>query len=136
MPELNQSLFCQKNCISLSRKDEIFEVLLEASEDLIFILDNKGCFKRVNENGAALLEFSSQELLGKHLLEFVDPNSNRVIASSLQEILESNELTTFETVLVSKQFLIRVLNPNCWPLLKILQVCIMRPNVQTTWQSN
>jgi len=102
LPELNQSLFCQKNCISLSRKDEIFEVLLEASEDLIFILDNKGCFKRVNENGAALLEFSSQELLGKHLLEFVDPNSNRVIASSLQEILESNELTTFETVLVSK----------------------------------
>jgi PAS domain S-box-containing protein len=102
LPELNHLLPYQKNCISLSRRDEKFEVLLEASEDLIFMLDSKGCFKRVNESGAALLDYSSHELLGRHILEIVDSKSNRAIASSFQEILNSNEITTFEAIFVSK----------------------------------
>lgn len=102
MPELNHLLPKQKNCISLSRRDEKFEVLLEASEDLIFMLDSGGCFKRVNEKGAALLDYRPKELLGRHIWEFVDSKSNRVIANSFQEILNSNEITTFEAVFVSK----------------------------------
>ena len=102
MPELNHLLTNQKNCISLSKRDEKFEVLLEASEGLIFLLDNGGCFKRVNEMGAALLDYNPKELLGKHIWEFVDSNSNSVIANSFQEILNSNEITTFEAVFVSK----------------------------------
>jgi PAS domain S-box-containing protein len=102
LPELNQKLAYKKNFIPLSKRDENFEILLEASEDLIFILDNKGCFKKVNEIGAALLDYSSKELLGRHIWDFVDSKSNTVVAGSFLEILNSNEMTTFEAIFVSK----------------------------------
>jgi len=103
LPKLNHlSLYKKENLISLSRRDKKFEILLEASEDLIFILDGKGCFRRVNESGAALLDYSSKELLGRHVWDFVDSKSHRVVAGSFQEILNSNEITTFEAIFVSK----------------------------------
>jgi PAS domain S-box-containing protein len=102
LPELNQLLPYKKNFISLSKRDEKLEILLEASDDLIFILDSKGCFKKVNESGAALLDYSSKELFGRHIWDFVDSKSKTVVASSFQEILDSNEMTTFEAIFVSK----------------------------------
>jgi PAS domain S-box-containing protein len=102
LPELNHLLSYKKNFISLSGKDKKFEILLEASEDFIFLLDNKGCFKRVNDSGAALLEYGSKELLGRHIWDFVDSKSSRVVASSFREILNSNEITTFEAIFISK----------------------------------
>ncbi len=85
-----------------SRLNEKFELVLEASEDLIFILDNNGCFKRVNNNGAASLDYSLKNLMGRHFWEFVDPKSDEEIAKSFQSILNSGELTTFEVTFTSK----------------------------------
>ncbi len=86
----------------MSKGDEKFNLLLEASDDLIFILDNKGCFRQVNSNGAALLDYSPKDLFGRHFWEFVDPKSDAVIAQSFHEILNSGELTTFEVTMTSK----------------------------------
>jgi PAS domain S-box-containing protein len=102
LPELNYLETDQNNFITLSKADEKFDLLLEASEDLIFILDKKGCFKKVNNNGAALLDYGSKDLLGRHIWEFVDPKSDRIFAKSFQEILSSNELTEFEATFNSK----------------------------------
>lgn len=102
MPELNNFIFDSNKVIALSKGEEKFDLLLEASDDLIFILDKKGCFRKVNSNGAALLDYSSKDLLGRHFWEFVDPKSDAVIAQSFHEILNSGELTTFEVTMTSK----------------------------------
>jgi PAS domain S-box-containing protein len=86
----------------LSKREEKFDLVLEASEDLIFILDNKGCFRRVNNNGATLLDYNPKDLIGRHFWEFVDQKSDKVIAKSFQEVLNSGELTSFEVTLTSK----------------------------------
>lgn len=102
MPEINQLISDQIKFITLPNGEEKFDLVLEASEDLIFILDNKGCFKRINNNGAGLLDYKPKDLVGRHFWEFVDPKSDKVIAKSFQEILNSDELTTFEVTLTSK----------------------------------
>ena len=102
MPELNHLISDQLKFIALSKGEEKFDLILEASEDLIFILDNKGCFRRVNNNGAALLDYNPKDLIGRHFWEFVDPKSDKVIAKSFQEVLNSGELTSFEVTLTSK----------------------------------
>ncbi len=102
MPELNHLISDQLKFIALSKGEEKFDLILEASEDLIFILDSKGCFKVVNNNGAALLDYSPKDLIGRHFWEFVDPRSDKVIAKSFQEVLKSGELTSFEVTLTSK----------------------------------
>ncbi|MGA8265577.1 MAG: PAS domain-containing sensor histidine kinase [Ignavibacteriaceae bacterium] len=86
----------------MSKREEKFDLVLEASEDLIFILDNKGCFRRVNNNGATLLDYNPKDLIGRHFWEFVDQKSDKVIAKSFQEVLNSGELTSFEVTLTSK----------------------------------
>ena len=102
MPELNHLISDQLKFIALSKGEEKFDLILEASEDLIFILDNKGCFKRVNNNGAALLDYNPKDLVGRHFWEFADPKSDKDIAKSFQGILSSGELTSFEVTLTSK----------------------------------
>ena len=102
MHELNHLISDQLKFIALSKGEEKFNLVLEASEDLIFILDGKGCFKVVNNNGAALLDYNPKDLIGRHLWEFVDPKSDRAMAKSFQEILKSDELTSFEVTLTSK----------------------------------
>ena len=102
MPDLNHLISDQIKFITLSEEEEKFNLVLEASEDLIFILDSKGCFKIVNDNGAALLDYNPRDFIGRHFWEFVDPKSDRIIAKSFQEILKSGELTSFEVTLTSK----------------------------------
>jgi len=82
--------------------DKKFNLVLEASDDFIFILDNKGCFKIVNENGAAALDYATKDLIGRHFWEYVDPKSDKDIAASFNEILNSKDLTSFEATLTSR----------------------------------
>ena len=87
MPELNHLIADQKEIIALTKREEKFDVLFEASENLIFILDGKGCFKKINDNCIRLLDYNSRDLLGRHFWEFVDPKSDEIIANSFNEIL-------------------------------------------------
>ncbi len=102
MSNLNHLVSDQTKFVALSKREEKFDLVLEASEDLIFILDNKGCFRRVNNNGATLLDYNPKDLIGRHFWEFVDQKSDKVIAKSFQEVLNSGELTSFEVTLTSK----------------------------------
>ena len=90
------------NVNSLLKSEEKFDLVLEASDDLIFILDNRGCFSNVNQNGSAALDYFPKDLIGRHFWEFVDPKSDQTIARSFQEILHSEEFTTFELTMTSK----------------------------------
>jgi len=94
--KINRSEFLKKNL------NKFFDLFLEASEDLIFILDQNGCFIKVNEFGAASLDFDTNELIGQHLFELVSAKDKTLFAESMQKIIETDKLQLFETTLISK----------------------------------
>jgi len=79
-----------------------FIKLLSISDDLIFILDKDGCFLKLNEYGALLLDYNEKEILGKHFLEFIPPDENAIVAASIAKLLESNKGVKFNTKLRTK----------------------------------
>ena len=86
----------------LKHSQGFFRVLLEVSEDLLFILDQDGCFITLNDFGAASLDYSPDELVGKHFLEFVSFKEKNKAAQAIQKIIEHDKIFTFETTLISK----------------------------------
>lgn len=86
----------------LQKSEERFRTLFETAEDLIFMLNSSGNFIMINTNGALSLEYSPDELLGRHFLELVDDKSKPEIAKSFQKILRTNKIETFEAELVTK----------------------------------
>ncbi len=88
--------------ILIDKCSELLESLFEASEDLIFFLDKDGCLVKVNEYGAACLDYLQSELQSIHLIELVTTSNKHSFAKSFREILEENKLVTFETTLLSK----------------------------------
>jgi len=85
-----------KNC------DEKFEALLEASEDLIFILDKKGCFTTINKSGARSLEYKPQELIGTHFLDIIGSTGKSSVIKVFQDILNNTGTTSFPVTFISK----------------------------------
>lgn len=82
---------------------ENLKILLDLIDDLIFTLDTKGRFRLVNKNGAQALNYSSEELKGKHLLELVDLKQKPSLLKAFHEILSSESIINFEASLISKQ---------------------------------
>lgn len=82
--------------------EERFRKLFETAEDLIFILDGKGNFILINQNGALALEYIPVEMTGRHFLEFVTDEKKADIARSFSEIVKSGQIVTFESAFLSK----------------------------------
>ncbi|MFO7447129.1 MAG: PAS domain-containing sensor histidine kinase [Ignavibacteriaceae bacterium] len=82
--------------------DLLLKSLMDASEDFIFILDNNGSFINVNNNGALLLDYTQDELIGKHFLDIIDFKGKAAVGRSFQQILRSKNLYKFESSMVSK----------------------------------
>ncbi len=49
-----------------------FEILLNVSEDLIFILNSSGYFEVVNDSGANKLGYNTSDLIGKHFTDLIE----------------------------------------------------------------
>jgi PAS domain S-box-containing protein len=82
--------------------EENFKNLLQISNDLIFIIDKDGCFLKVNESGALLLDYSEGEMIGKHLLEFVPIEKKLEVAETISSMLKSDKIFRFTTDLITK----------------------------------
>ncbi|MFB3057101.1 MAG: sensor histidine kinase [Ignavibacteriaceae bacterium] len=81
---------------------ENFKNLLQISNDLIFMLDKEGCFLKVNESGALLLDYSERELLGNHFLELVPAEKNIEVSEAISKMLQSDKVIKFTTNLKTK----------------------------------
>lgn len=92
--------FLRTNEVTVS--EERFRKLFETAEDLIFILDGKGNFILINQNGALALEYIPVEMTGRHFLEFVTDEKKADIARSFSEIVKSGQIVTFESAFLSK----------------------------------
>ena len=88
--------------ILISRCSELLESFFEASEDLIFVLDKDGCIIKVNEYGAACLDYVQNEIQNTHLIELVASRDKHSFAKSFRNIIEENKLITFETTFQSR----------------------------------
>ncbi len=80
----------------------LFKGFMEGSGDLVFILDKTGCFVKVNEYGAALLDYDAADLLGMHLIELVSTRHKIGFSRAMHRILEEDKLHSFESSLISK----------------------------------
>ncbi|MCF8262312.1 MAG: PAS domain S-box protein [Melioribacteraceae bacterium] len=72
-----------------------YDQLAEISDDLIFTLNSSGYFTTINNNGASLLGYSKEKIIGKHFLEFIDENEKAKIAIAFQRILNSKTPHSF-----------------------------------------
>ncbi len=86
----------------LEKSEERFRVLIETAEDLIFTLNSNGYFVTVNTRGARTLGYTSDELIGKHFLDFVQDDNKADIAIAFQQILNQEDMTSFEVKLIDK----------------------------------
>ena len=92
----------KKTQIHLAHSEERFRILVDAADDLIFILDGFGYFSLVNHNGANVLGYSPDEMIGKHFLEFISKEDESKIAEAFNKILNSEGVTTFEAVFIDR----------------------------------
>lgn len=97
---------------------ELFESLVDISRDLMFILNENGEIIFVNTFGASELEYHQDELIGKHLLDLIEPSNQLLVNSSISMAIK-NEYTLFESFIVDKyenshkyQFSIRAVRKN------------------------
>jgi len=83
-----------------------FESLLhsffDASDDFIFILNKNGNFQYINQSGLNGLEYSLEELRGRHFFSISSANEKVKLADAFQKILRVDGLVFFEVTLVSK----------------------------------
>lgn len=86
----------------LHKSEELLSMLMKTTNSLIFTLNRSGYFTDVNPKGAQELGYNINELLGRHILEFIDEEHRAEIAIAFQKILKSNEIVTFEAIINDK----------------------------------
>lgn len=82
--------------LKLTNSEERFRMLIDTADDLIFILNGFGYFSMVNKSGSTVLGYTTEEMIGRHFLEFVDKDDEKKIAEAFTKILESSGITIFE----------------------------------------
>lgn len=76
--------------------------LNEISGDIVFIIDNEGCFLSINNSGADLLDYKPEEIIGKHLTDLIDPENVNFTNSELSKIIEVRGEGRFEATLTTQ----------------------------------
>ena len=100
---INKSLMITdyKQLEKLGKWKDLFENLSDISRDLMFILNEKGEIIFVNTFGVSELEYHKDELIGKHLIDLIDPSDQLLVNSSISLAIK-NDYTLFEAFLVDK----------------------------------
>jgi PAS domain S-box-containing protein len=86
----------------LKRSEKRFGLLINTAIDFIFSLNGFGYLIQVNENGANALGYKTEEMLGKHFLDFAADYQKNDITKSFQEMLSSKSTIHFEIDLLHK----------------------------------
>lgn len=86
----------------LEKSEEQFGLLINTAIDFIYTLNGFGYLVQVNENGANALGYTSEEMLGKHFLDFASDYQKSEISKSFQEMLSSKSTIHFEIDLLHK----------------------------------
>lgn len=97
---LNGNIDLEK-LIKLGDWKELFLGLFDVARELLFVLDEDGSIISINQFGASALDFSTEELIGKHFMDLIDPMQTQVVSASINLALK-NYSSFFEASLVNK----------------------------------
>lgn len=93
--------FDLEKLLKLGDWKELFLGLFDVARELLFILDEDGSIISINQFGASALDFSSQELIGKHFMDLIDPIHAQLVSASINLALK-NDSSFFEASLINK----------------------------------
>jgi PAS domain S-box-containing protein len=82
--------------------ERTFNLLLDTSEDLIFVLDENGCFENVGYKGAISLGYLPNELRKKHFSDLIPEKSKYQFVHSIRQALVSDKPINAQLTLLSK----------------------------------
>lgn len=98
----DHSVHSSLKLLEMGNWKDFFKELNEISGDIVFIIDNEGCFLSVNNNGADLLDYNPDEFVGKHLTDFLDPDNLNYTYAELSKIIEVRGDGKFEVAFITK----------------------------------
>jgi len=93
--------FDLEKLLKLGDWKELFLGLFDVARELLFILDEDGSIISINPFGASALDFSSQELIGKHFMDLIDPIHAQLVSASINLALK-NDSSFFEASIINK----------------------------------
>ncbi|HPN37472.1 MAG TPA: PAS domain-containing sensor histidine kinase [Melioribacteraceae bacterium] len=86
----------EKNLELRAEKSEIItNCLSELSDNLVFFLNSNGYINFINDYGAITLGYVREDLIGKHLFEFISENSKSDSVLAFQKALETEGRIVF-----------------------------------------
>ena len=92
----------KNNSIQKNNFKNKFEILLNVSKDLIFILNSSGYFEIVNEGGAINLGYNSVDIIGKHFTDIIDSSNSVSVSESINKLLNDDAIVSFQAKTLSK----------------------------------
>ncbi len=98
----DRSLLTSLKLLEMGNWKDFFRELNEISGDIVFIVDNEGCFLSINNPGAELLDYKADEFIGKHLTDFLDTDTLNYTNSELSKIIEIRGDGKFEATFITK----------------------------------
>ena len=87
--------------LKISDWKSLFTGLFDLNRDLIFILNEQGEIIAINKFGASSLDYSIDELVGKHFADLITEDYLQLVNSSISLALK-NKQTFFESSITSK----------------------------------
>jgi signal transduction histidine kinase len=93
--------FDLEKLLKLGDWKELFLGLFDVARELLFILDEDGSIISINQFGASALDFTTQELIGKHFMDLIDPIHAQLVSASINLALK-NDSSFFEASLINK----------------------------------
>lgn len=72
--------------------------LVETAHDLVWCVDQQGCWTYLNNAVQTIYGYSPDDMLGRHVTEFSDPAYLERDTHAFTRVLEGNELVQYETV--------------------------------------
>lgn len=89
------------NSIQKNNFKNKFDILLNISNDLIFILNSSGYFDVINSKGSEKLGYRQEYIIGKHFTDIIDPADSTIVSNSIKELLETKDVVSFSTNIIS-----------------------------------
>ena len=83
-------------------KNDNFHLFAEASNELIFKLNDQGSFNYINQYGTNILRYDKEEIIGKHFYEFISDDYKYKTGEAFQEIISKKISSKFETEILPK----------------------------------
>jgi PAS domain S-box-containing protein len=97
--DITESILLQE---SIRESDARYRSLFNDALDMIHIVDDDGRIIDANPAEIAILGYTREEFIGKHLSEIIHPDDKERTQSYFQKVLDGEEIDIYETALLTK----------------------------------